>query len=120
MRSAEPAGQQRDPGRRLHRESVERVGWRLGSGGEPVGEPGVGVGGEREDRGLVARRGRRARAVGSAREDERARGGEHGRARTALRGPQGDEHSSPLSRDPGCPGTDGEANETRRAREHDR
>ena len=52
---ARAPGHERDAGGGLHGQAVERIGGRLGTGGQPVGQPGFGIGAEAEDRGLVAR-----------------------------------------------------------------
>ena len=104
-RSTEPRGRSATPGAAVDRESLERVGRRLGTGREPVGESGPGIGGRAKIAGWSpARSARRAPSARRAR-NECARGGEDGRAGTALRGPQGDEHSFPSSDDREEPGS---------------
>ena len=78
------ARQQREPGHDLDAEPVERVGGRGGTGGEPVGDAGLGLGAEAEHRGLVAAEvdePDRADATGGV---DRAGGGGDGRTGATL------------------------------------
>jgi HAD superfamily hydrolase (TIGR01490 family) len=51
---ARAGAEQREPGPRGDRKPVERVRGRLGPDAEPVAQPGIGIGREAEDRGLIA------------------------------------------------------------------
>ena len=67
----------------LDGQALERVGRRLGPGAEPIDEPGRRFGRQAEQGGLVAVEVREPGAAAPA-QHERARGGEHRRARAAF------------------------------------
>ena len=93
-----PGGIEGQAGRDLDGETVEGVGRRVRSGGEPFGDPGIRVGAEAEDRGEITTEiGEAAPATTSERGC--ARGGEDRGTRAPLGRPQGEKHVVP----PGTP-----------------